>query len=126
MKIITEFSALSGLDLPVSIRRQLEQHLAEPFDGDSDAARVFWQEVGTSLILIEADDCDASLLMEETSHQELILFVAEYPEFVDLLDDDVSPYLLALSIISSDGGGCYVLGPMSSKTKLVTNLAKSI
>lgn len=126
MKIITEFSALSSLDLPVSIRRRLEQHLAEPFDGDSHAARNFWQEVGTSLILIEAADCDTSLLMEEISHQYLIQLVAEYPEFVDLLDDDVSPYLLALSIISSDGAGCYILGPMSSVTKLVTDLAKSI
>ena len=126
MKIFTEFSSLSSLDLPTSIKQQLEQHLTAPFNGDIHATNSFWQEVGTSLILIEADDCDKSLLLEETSNQALILFVAEYPEFVDLLDDGESPYLLALSIISSEGGGCYVLSPMSSQTQPVMSLAKNI
>ena len=126
MKIFTDFSSLSSLDLPTSIKQQLEQHLTAPFNGDIHAANSFWQDFGTSLILIEADDCDDSLLLEEIRNQELILSVAEYPEFVDLLDNVVSPYLLALSIISSNGGGCYVLGPMSSQTNSVMSLAKNI
>jgi hypothetical protein len=126
MKKITEFTLLSGLGLPVAIKKQLEQHMVEPFDGNAGVTSDFWQEVGTSLILIEAGATDASLATEDTRTQELIQFVAEYPEFVELLDDDVSPYLLALSIITSDGGGCYVLAPMSSTTKPVMTLAENI
>lgn len=126
MKIITEFSSLSSLDLPTSIKQQLEQHLTAPFNGDIHATNSYWQDVSTTLILIEAGDSDISLQLEETSTQELILFVAEYPEFVDLLDDGESPYLLALSIISSEGGGCYVLSPMSSQTQPALSLAKNI
>jgi len=58
MKIITEFSSLSSLDLPTSIKQQLEQHLTAPFNGDIRATNSYWQDVSTTLILIEAGDTD--------------------------------------------------------------------
>lgn len=125
MKIITDIAAISTLRLSKSIEEALLLHLVEPFDGSIDATSEFWQTVQTSLIVIEPDDNEA-VFTGESATLELFEYVAEYPEFVVLIDSDTSPFILALGINSSTGGGCYVLAPIDSPLKQIKTLTENI
>ena len=115
MKVIRSFASVADLDLPNNIQSQLHYHLTAPFDGDEQETSELWNELDNVLILIEADDVDVTLANANSFVQTLIEQVTDTSEFVLLLDDD-DPYLLALSIISNDGSGCYLLVSMNSPT----------
>lgn len=116
MKVIRSFAAVADLDLPNNIQSQLYHNLTAPFNGDEQETTELWNELGNLLILIEAGDIDATLANADSSVQSLIQSATDIPEFVLLLADDRNPYLLALSIIGSDGCGCYLLVSMNSPT----------
>ena len=59
---------------------------------------------------------------ESEQVQHLLRFATNYPEFVLLLDDE-RPWLLALAIITNDGGGIYLIAPMNSPTFPAVKLA---
>jgi len=124
MKVIRSFASVADLDLPNSIQSQLYQHLTAPFDGDEQVTTELWNELDNVLILIEAGDVDATLSNTDSRVESLIQRTTETPEFVLLLEDEHNPYLLALSIIGSDGSGCYLLVPMNSSTYPVRILAE--
>lgn len=124
MKVIRNFASVADLDLPNNIQSQLCHHLTAPFDGDEQVTAELWNELDNVLILIETDDVDATLANADSSVQSLIQSATNISEFVLLLADDHIPYLLALSIIGSDGSGCYLLVPMNSPTYPVHTLAE--
>lgn len=126
MKVIRSFTSVADLDLPENIQSQLYYHLTVPFDGDEQETTEIWNELDNVLILIEAGDVDATLANADNAVQSLIERVTDVPEFVLLLTDDDAPYLLALSIIGSDGQGCYLLIPMNSPIYPAPILAEQV
>lgn len=124
MKKVNKFEEISALPIPNGIKAKLLEHLIEPF-GDEKSTSEVWEEINTCLYLIEEGDTDKSLSEETEQVQHLLRFVTNYPEFVLLLDDEC-PWLLALAIITSDGGGIYLVAPMNSPTFPVVKLANQI
>ncbi|MEZ9576485.1 MULTISPECIES: hypothetical protein [unclassified Vibrio] len=117
MKIMRSIYEIEQLELPIS--KQVIQHLTEPFGFDIGMAQSMWDETSTALYVIELFDTDESLELEDESVKYTLRFVQSYPEYVD---DIGGRYLLALTIFTDDGGGCYVLAPIDSKTEIVTEL----
>ncbi|OUS31295.1 hypothetical protein A9Q98_03210 [Thalassotalea sp. 42_200_T64] len=109
MKLINQLHQLSTLNISDVIKTKIQECLVEPFEGDVDCTEEFWLETKTFLVLIEDGDVDGSPDDVSESVASLIQDAVDNPEFVFLIDDDNSPYLLAVMIVSNDGGGCYVL-----------------
>lgn len=108
--------------MPDAVKAKLLEHLIEPF-GDEESTKAFWDEVGTTLYLIEADDTDETLSKEPEGDQSFLRFVTNYPEWVLLLNDDECPWLLAVAIVTTAGSGVYCCAPMKSPTFPVVKLA---
>jgi len=124
MKVIKNFNLVNELTLPEQVKAALHNELIIPFDGCLDATADFWSEYDTFLILLEGSDVDDSLVDADEDIQYFIQYVTDNPEFVVLLNDDTCPYLLALSVTTTAGGGCYLLAPLTSKTTAATTLSK--
>ncbi|HCH0793144.1 TPA: hypothetical protein NKO85_003834 [Vibrio parahaemolyticus] len=125
MKILNKFEEIEALPMPDDVKAKLLEHLIEPF-GDAKVASNVWDEISTCLYLIEEADIDETLQEQSEQVQHLLRFVTNYPEFVLLLDSDESPWLLALAIITSDGGGVYLTAPMNSPTFPIVKLADQV
>ena len=119
MKMIKNLQDIAQLGLTPDIEQALMHNLTEPFDFDIEATQATWNEINTTLYYIEPSDCDESLNQEDEAEQSMLRFVKNYPEFVDEISNS---HLLALAIITSDGGGCYVFAPLSSQTHIVNEL----
>ncbi len=126
MKVIKNFNLVNGLALPEQVKAALHSELIIPFDGCLDATADFWSEYDTFLILLEESDVDSTLVDADENIQYFIQYVTENPEFVVLLNDDTCPHLLALSVITDAGGGCYILAPLTSKATAATTLSKML
>lgn len=124
MKKVSKFEEVASLPIPERVKVQLLEHLIEPF-GDEKSTSEVWEEINTCLYLIEEGDTDKSLSEETEREQHLLRFVTNYPEFVLLLDDEC-PWLLALAIITNDGGGIYLIAPMNNLTFPVVKLADQV
>ncbi|CAK2570720.1 conserved hypothetical protein [Vibrio crassostreae] len=114
MKIITQFNELDSLPLPEVTIAALRYHMTEPFEFDDVITTEFWQEVSTSLILIEESDTDETISQQPESVQHLIRFVQNYPETVYLINSIDTGFIIALAIITSAGGGVYLVSPTSN------------
>ncbi|TVU59029.1 hypothetical protein FQP88_20925 [Vibrio atlanticus] len=123
MKIVNKFEDIESLPMPDDVKAKLLEHLIEPF-GDEESTKAFWDEVGTTLYLIEADDTDETLSKEPEGDQSFLRFVTNYPEWVLLLNDDDCPWLLAVAIVTTAGSGVYCCAPMNSPTFPVIKLAE--
>lgn len=119
MKLIKNIHDIARLGLAPDIEQALIHHLTEPFDFDIEATQAIWDEINTTLYYIEPNDSDVSLNQEDEAAQSMLRFVKNYPEFVDEISNS---HLLALAIITSDGGGCYVFAPLSNQTHIVNEL----
>jgi len=117
---------VNELTLPEQVKTALNHELISPFDDCLDTTADFWNEYDTFLILLEESDVDISLLDADEDIQYFIQRVIDNPEFVVLLNDDTCPCLLALSVITDAGGGCYLLAPLTSKTTAATTLSKML
>ena len=126
MKVIKNFSLVNELTLPEQVKAALHSELIIPFDGCLNTTADFWNEYDTFLILLEESDVDGSLVDADEDIQYFIQYVTDNPEFVVLLNDETCPYLLALSVITDAGGGCYLLAPLTSKTTAATTLSKML
>ncbi|HCG6983270.1 TPA: hypothetical protein NJ311_003630 [Vibrio parahaemolyticus] len=115
MKTIQAFEDVEFLPIPDDIKAKLLAHLVEPF-GDIESTKTFWREVGTTLYLIEPSDTDESLAEETEETQHFIRFITNYPEYVLLLNGEDCPWILAVAIITMEGGGAYLLSPTTSPT----------
>ncbi|MBB1465782.1 hypothetical protein AB6D20_004040 [Vibrio splendidus] len=122
MKTVSNFEEIQSLPMPDDVKVKLLEHLIEPF-GDEESTKAFWDEVGTTLYLIEADDTDETLSKEPEGDQSFLRFVTNYPEWVLLLNDDDCPWLLAVAIVTTAGSGVYCCAPMNSPTFPVVKLA---
>ncbi len=114
MKTIQAFEEVESLPIPDDIKTKLLAHLVEPF-GDIESTKTFWREVGTTLYLIEPCDTDESFAEEADEAQHFIRFVTNYPEYVLLLNGEDCPWILAVAIITMEGGA-YLLAPTTSPT----------
>ncbi|MFA0547862.1 hypothetical protein AB4539_16715 [Vibrio splendidus] len=123
MKNVNKFEDIKSLPMPDAVKAKLLEHLIEPF-GDEESTKAFWDEVGTTLYLIEADDTDETLSKEPEGDQSFLRFVTNYPEWVLLLNDDECPWLLAVAIVTTAGSGVYCCAPMNSPTFPVAKLAE--
>ncbi|MFA0689283.1 hypothetical protein [Vibrio splendidus] len=123
MKTVNNFEEIQSLPMPDDVKVKLLEHLIEPF-GDEESTKAFWDEVGTTLYLIEADDTDETLSKEPEGDQSFLRFVTNYPEWVLLLNDDDCPWLLAVAIVTPAGSGVYCCAPMNSPTFPVVKLAE--
>ena len=119
MKLINNLQDIDQLGLTPDIKQALMHNLTEPFDFDIEATQATWNEINTTLYYIEPSDSDESLSQEDEADQSMLRFVKNYPEFVDEISNS---HLLALAIITSDGGGCYVFAPLSNQTHIVNEL----
>lgn len=122
MKKVNKFEDVASLSMPDSVKAKLLEHLIEPF-GDEESTKAFWDEVGTTLYLIEESDTDETLGEQSEEDQHFLRFVSNYPEWVLLLNDDDCPWLLAVAIATMEGGGMYLTAPMNSPTLPVVKLA---
>jgi hypothetical protein len=126
MKVIKNFNLVNMLNIPHQVKAALYKELVTPFDGSAEDTAAFWHEYDTFLILLEESDVDETLANASEDIQHFIQHVTDNPEFVLLFNDDDSPYLLALSVITDAGGGCYLLAPLSSSVTCVSTLSKMI
>ncbi|WP_044362232.1 hypothetical protein [Vibrio fluvialis] len=122
MKTVNKFEDIQSLPMPDGMKAKLLEHLIEPF-GDEESTKAFWDEVGTTLYLIEESDTDETLGEQSEEDQHFLRFVSEYPEWVIILNSPDCPWLLAVAIVTMEGGGVYCLGCTNSPTFPVVKLA---
>ncbi|CAK2587475.1 MULTISPECIES: hypothetical protein [Vibrio] len=122
MKTVNKFEDIQSLPMPDAVKAKLLEHLIEPF-GDEESTKAFWDEVGTTLYLIEESDTDQTLSKESEGDQSFLRFVTNYPEWVLLLNSDECPWLLAVAIVTTAGSGVYCCAPINSPTFPVVKLA---
>ncbi len=125
MKIVNKFEEVEALPMPDGVKAKLLEHLIEPF-GDAESTKAFWDEAGTSLYLIEEADTDETLNEQSEEVQHFLRFVINYPEYVYLLADDNSPWIIAVAIVTSAGGGVFLTAPLDNPTFPVTTLAGQV
>ena len=123
MKIVNKFEEIEALPMPDDVKAKLLEHLIEPF-GDEESTKAFWDDVSTTLYLIEESDTDETLREQAEEDQHFLRFVSNYPEWVLLLNDDDCPWLLAVAIVTMEGAGVYCCAPMNSSTFPVAKLAE--
>ncbi|WP_017220144.1 hypothetical protein [Moritella dasanensis] len=116
MKVIKNFNLINELALPEQVKTALNNELISPFNGCLNTTVDIWSEYDAFLILLEESDVDSSLFDADEEIQYFIQRMIDNPEFVVLLNDDACHYLLALSVITDAGGGCYLLTPLTSLT----------
>lgn len=80
MKNVNKFEDIQSLPMPDGVKAKLLEHLIEPF-GDEESTKAFWDEVGTTLYLIEESDTDQTLSKESEGDQSFLRFVTNYPEW---------------------------------------------
>ncbi|EHY1015028.1 hypothetical protein K2V14_003767 [Vibrio vulnificus] len=122
MKKVNKFEEVASLPMPDGVKAKLLEHLIEPF-GDEESTKAFWDEVSTTLYLLEESDSDETLSEQAEDDQHFLRFVSNYPEWVLLLNDDDCPWLLAVAIVTMEGGGVYCCAPMKSPTFPAVKLA---
>ncbi len=125
MKTVNKFEDIQSLPMPDGVKATLLEHLIEPF-GDEESTKAFWDEVGTSLYLIEEADTDETLNEQSEEVQHFLRFVTNYPEYVYLLSCDETPWIIAVAIVTSAGGGVFLTAPMNSPTFPVVTLADQV
>lgn len=125
MKKITNFEDIETLSIPDDVKEKLLKHLIEPF-GSYGETKKFWDEVSTIFYLIEESDTDVSLDEESDEDKHYLHFVTDYTECVLLLGNDDSPWLLALAIVTSEGGCVYCCASINNKSFPVVSLVNDI
>ena len=106
MQLINHWPVSNILALPESIKHSLLSHLTVPFDDEIIAAKLFWSETQSSLIIIEKSDTYNLLSKLSETTQSQIKFAITNPEYTDELG---MGYTVKLSIISDDGTGLYLV-----------------
>lgn len=125
MQRIDAIKDLKKLRIPESVTLLLREELMMPFDSDESTTEAFWQEQGCALILIEESDCVAALMKEEPLAQQL-KWIGDYPEVVVGLGRGNERYLLALTIKDDEGGGYYLLAPITHSSSFINQLKQQI
>ncbi|MFX3843421.1 hypothetical protein ACJBRF_10550, partial [Streptococcus suis] len=92
--------------MPDGVKAKLLEHLIEPF-GDEESTKAFWDEVGTILYLIEESDTDETLSEESEEDQHFLRFLSNFSEWVLILNSPDCPGLIAVAIVTMEGGGVY-------------------
>ena len=109
MFIATSLAQVRQLPVPASIMLAVENELLSAFAGDTQALDTFWQESSTTLYLITPDDPPDVIAQQDTITNMHLELATDFPEYVLSFSDAGVRYFLALSIISDEGGGCYLL-----------------
>ncbi|MDV5170989.1 hypothetical protein [Photobacterium rosenbergii] len=126
MQFINQLWQVATLPLPPSIQQLLMAELTTPFDGDIEAAQQMWDETGTALVLIDAEDDEATLREQDEADQTAIQFALDNPEYAILLEGNDQQYVLALTITTAAGGGCYLLSPCHPANYFSTAICRHI
>jgi hypothetical protein len=112
MQLINNWPVSNKLALPETVRQSLITHLLAPFCDENTAAKSFWSEQPSTIIIIEKSDTDnlLSKLSETTKNQ--IKFAITDHEYSDELG---MGYTVKLSIISDEGAGMYLVSHSSNQ-----------
>ena len=93
------------LPLPSAVCSELFNHLLEAFESE-EAAKQYWSDIPTVLIILNADDSHESLCNESDEFKKQLTFALTYPEFVISIG---THYRLVLAIFTDEGSGIYLL-----------------
>ena len=105
MQQINHWPEMTKLNLPETVAQDLQRRLLEPFD-DESAAKNFWQEAPSTIIILDPSDSITSLKGSDAWSQ--IEFALTYPEYTLPLKMD---YLLMVAIVNDSGAGIYLVIP---------------
>lgn len=94
-----------ALPIPDDLYDPLVHQLIEGFES-IEAARQYWADIPTVLIILNADDNQQSINSATNELQDQLAFVLAYPEYTAPIGDD---YRLALAVFSDEGSGIYLL-----------------
>ncbi len=105
MYVTINWPVRQTLPIPENLYDPLVKHLIEGFES-IEAARQYWNDIPTVLIILNADDDHQTVSSETDELQAQLDFVLTYPEYVVPVGDN---YRLALAIFSDEGSGIYLL-----------------
>ena len=105
MQYINHWPDITKLSLPETVAQDLHHRLLEPFD-DEAAAKEFWIETSTTLIIL--DPTDSIKALKESEAWSQIEFALTYPEYTVPLSMD---YQLMVAIVNDSGSGIYLVVP---------------
>jgi len=105
MHYINHWPDMAELTLPEAVSQNLQQRLLEPFD-DETAAKEFWNESSTTLIIL--DHTDSITALKESDAWDQVEFPLTYPEYTVPLE---LGYVLSVAIVNDSGAGIYLVVP---------------
>ena len=105
MQYINHWPDKTKLALPETVARDLQHRLLEPFDSEQ-AAKEFWQEAPSTIIIL--DHTDSIKDLKEDSAWNQIEFALTYPEYTLPLSMN---YQLLVAIVNDSGAGIYLVIP---------------
>ena len=105
MQQINHWPDLAEITLPEEVSQDLFLRLIEPFDSES-AAKNFWNESSTTLIILDPTDSITALKGSDAWSQ--IEFTLTYPEYTVPLK---MGYQLMVAIVNDSGSGIFLVIP---------------
>jgi len=105
MQTINHWPDITELALPEPVAHDLYGQLLEPFS-DEAAAKEFWEEAPSTIIILEP--LDSIKQLEEDEAWKHIEFALTYPEYIEPLK---MSYQLMLAITNDSGSGIYLVIP---------------
>ena len=105
MQYINHWPDMSELALPEAVSQDLQHRLLEPFE-DEPAAKEFWEETSSIIIILAPSDSITQLKAGDAWNQ--IEFALTYPECTLPLAMD---YQLLVAIVNDSGCGIYLVVP---------------
>ena len=107
---------MAELALPEIIAQDLQLRLLEPFDNEA-AAKNFWQEAPSTIIILDGADSITALKGSDAWSQ--IDFALTYPEYTVQL---AMGYQLMVAIVNDSGAGIYLVIPPEFSHLISDNL----
>ena len=105
MQYINHWPDMAELTLPEAVSQDLYHQLLEPFDSEA-AAREFWNESSTTIIIL--DPTDNITQLKESDAWNQVNFALTYPEYTLPLS---MGYQLSVAIVNDSGAGIYLVVP---------------
>ena len=105
MQYINHWPDKTELALPKSISQELYRQLLEPFE-DEPAAKAFWEESSSTIIILDHNDSITSLKGSDAWSQ--IDFALTYSEYTVPLS---MGYQLLVAIVNDSGAGIFLVVP---------------
>ena len=106
MQCFNHWPDINKLALPEEVAQDFYRHLIEPFDDNEAEAKALWDDMPSTIIIL--NDFDSVKRLMQCSIWDQIQFTLTYPEYTEPLKMD---YQVMVAIVNDSGSANYLVIP---------------